>query len=422
MPSDPPFHPVIVAPTFNNDRTLKDLLRQLDLLSLPVIVVNDGSLDTTAEILDSWAMESDRHEVLTHEGNRGKAAALRTAFARAAQGGYTHAITIDTDGQLDPAEIPNLIRSAAEVPTALVVGFRDAAAPDYPKASRVGRYWANVGVLWNSAARIIDSQCGFRVYPLKFLATLKCRADRYGYETEVLARYAWAGLPIRQVEVSCSYRVPEGRVTHYRPWKDSIAAGRMHVALLLRSCLPIPTPRYGDEGTGTVWHRFITWISPVRAWSAVRTDPAQRSRFATAFAIGVFIANLPLYGVQTLISLYAARKLRLNPLATVAGSHLSTPPVGALLIAGAIALGHRILHGTWPVLRNFDPSVEGYRVLIRSVMWEWLVGSVLLGTLLAVAAYVITWSLLQWLPLRKPVVAETNRAAPVPDRDSAGRQ
>jgi uncharacterized protein (DUF2062 family) len=414
-----PFSPVIVAPTYNNDRTLADLLGRVDQLKLPVIAVNDGSTDQTSEILHGWELASSQHLVVTHSANQGKAAALQTAFARALEQGYTHAVTIDTDGQLDPQEIPLLLAESQKCPIAMVVGYRDANAPDYPKASQVGRYWANVGILWNSAARVIDSQCGFRVYPLQCVAALHCRAARYGYETEVLARAAWAGLPIAQVAVSCSYRVPEGRVTHYRPWKDSLAAARMHVALLLRSCLPIPTTRLGEERTGTVWHRLVRWMSPVRAWTAVRTDPAQRSRFATAFAIGVFIANLPVYGVQTLLSLYAARKLRLNPLATVAGSHLSTPPVGALLIAAGIALGHRILHGSWPVPHSFDPSAMGYRALIRSVMWEWLVGSIVLGGLLAMAAFAVTRLVLHWLPLRKPAIAGTHPAGPVQARDSA---
>src|SRR5438132_1578934 len=92
----------------------------------------------------------------------------------------------------------------------------------------------------------------------------------------------------------------------------------------------------------------ICWCGgrAARAWRAVRDDPAQRSRFAAGLAVGVFIANLPLYGAQTLLSLYAARRLRLNPLTVVVGSHFSTPPIGPLLVAAAIALGHLLTHGT----------------------------------------------------------------------------
>ena len=419
MPAAAPFHPVVLAPTFNNAKTLADVLGRIDAHGLPVIVVDDGSTDDTATILQSWSTMGASRERLTHPKNRGKAAALQTSFVRAVEMGFTHAVTIDTDGQLDPAEIPNLLAVARRSLEALVIGCRDANAPDYPKASRIGRYWANVGVFWASGARVSDSQCGFRVYPLAQVMALRCRAGRYGYETEVLTRAAWAGLPIEQTEVRCSYQVPEGRVTHFRPWRDSLSAARMHVWMLLLSALPWPTPRAGHAPTGTLWHRFLQWISPARAWRMIRNDPTERPRFAGALALGVFIANLPIYGVQSILSLYLARRWRLNPLAALAGSHLSTPPIGPLLIAAAIGLGHWLLHGTWPVLRNFDPRILGYRKLLRSVLLEWTIGGVVLGVMLAGLTFILARFLLRWVPLHTPADSGTNPAAQAPARDRA---
>lgn len=414
-----PIHPVVLAPTFNNARTVADVLRRIDLLGLPVIVINDGSTDRTEVILETWRKEHGRdaratRDVMTHPQNRGKAAALRTGFARAIERGFTHAVTIDTDGQLDPAEIPSLLDVARSSPAAMVLGCRDANAADYPKASRIGRYWANVMVRWESGARVADSQCGFRVYPLRLMEALRCRADRYGYETEVLTRAAWAGVTIEQADVRCGYVIAEGRVSHYRPWRDSLSAARMHARLLLRSALPWPTARAENAETGTMFRRFVQWISPARAWRAVRDDPVERSRFAAGLAVGVFIANLPLYGVQTLASLYAARRLRLNPLATVAGSHLSTPPIGLLLIAAAVSLGHWVLHGRPPAVKSFDPSVVGYPALFRSVLVEWTLGSIVLGAVLAGATFMVARWMLRWLPVRTPGDSGMHPAAPAP--------
>jgi uncharacterized protein (DUF2062 family) len=415
------FHPVVLAPTFNNAKTLEDVLARIDAIGLPVIAVDDGSTDDTAAILQTWSTTGANRQCVTHPKNRGKAAALQTGFSRAMGMGFTHAVTIDTDGQLDPAEIPDLLAVAMRSSEALVVGCRDADAPDYPKASRIGRYWANVGVFWASGARVGDSQCGFRVYPLKQVTALRCRAGRYGYETEVLTRAAWAGLAIEQTAVRCSYQVPEGRVTHYRPWRDSLSAARMHVWMLLLSALPWPTPRAGNAPTGTLWHRFVQWISPARAWRMVRNDPAERPRFAAALALGVFIANLPIYGVQSILSLYTARRLRLNPLAALTGSHLSTPPVGPLLIAAAIGLGHWLLYGTWPVLRHFDPRILGYRKLLRSVLLEWTLGGIVLGVMLAGTTFILARFLLRWVPPHRPADSGTHPAAqaPAPDREAA---
>ena len=413
MPEANCFNPVVIAPTFNNARTLAEVLRRTDELGLPVIVVDDGSTDGTAVILDAW-QNTANHHLLTQSRNRGKAAALCMGFAFAVEAGFTHAVTIDTDGQLDPAESPKLLLVARQSPAALVIGTRDVQAPDYPKASRIGRFWANLSVFWESGAQVSDSQCGFRVYPLQVIGALRCAAGRYGYETEILTRAAWAGVPIVQTEVSCRYEVPEGRVTHYRPWRDSLLATQMHIRLLLRSVLPWPTRRIGPAKTGTLWHRLLQWISPMRAWNAVRNDPAERPRFATGLAVGVFIANLPLYGVQTVLSLFAARRLRLNPLATVAGSHFSTPTVGPVLIATAIALGHGMIHGQLPNLKHFDPTVVGYRALLRSVLLEWTLGGIVLGTVLAIITFLMTRLILRWVPLRTPANRENRPAAQAP--------
>lgn len=418
MPEANCFHPVVIAPTFNNARTLAEVLRNTNEPGLPIIVVDDGSTDGTAEILAAWR-NSVNHQLLTHPRNRGKAAALCTGFKHAAGMGYTHAVTLDTDGQLDPSEIPVLLHVAMQSPAAMVIGTRDVEAPDYPNASRVGRFWANLSVFMESGAKVADSQCGFRVYPLNVIRNLRCTAGRYGYETEILTRAAWAGVPIEQTKVGCRYDVPEGRVTHYRPWRDSLLATQMHICLLLRSAFPWPTARTGSAETGTLWHRFIQWVSPIRAWHAVRSDPAERPRFATGLAVGVFIANLPLYGVQTLLSLFAAKKLRLNPLATIAGSHFSTPPIGPILIAAAIALGHGMIHGQLPNLKHFDPAIVGYRALLRSVLLEWTLGGLVIGTALSIITFVLARSMLRWVPLHTPEARENHPVAQAPNLDRA---
>jgi uncharacterized protein (DUF2062 family) len=176
-----------------------------------------------------------------------------------------------------------------------------------------------------------------------------------------------------------------------------------------------------SPATGTIWSRFWRWVSPWRAWRALRDDPRERSRFAAGLAVGVFIANLPLYGLQTLLSLYAARRLRLSPVAVVTGSHLSIPPIGPALIAAAIALGHWVMHGDLPALHAYDPGKIGYVALLRSVLLEWTLGALICGTVLAAAAFLVTTALLRLVPWRTarargvlpaPQVPSLDRAAP----------
>jgi len=398
---------VIVAPTFNNAGTLTEILRRIDSQAIDVIVVDDGSTDQTPAILQSWTTAS-QHRLITHEKNCGKADALRSAFSCAIKDGYTHAITIDTDGQLAPEEIPLLLAESKNYPQAMIVGSRDASAADYPRASRMGRSISNLLLRYESGAIVSDSQCGFRVYPLQKIEKINCRFGRYGFETEILARAAWAGIELRQVNVSCKYQLTHGRVSHFRPWRDSFSAIAMHSMLFSRS----------------VFRRFGNWLNPLPAWRAIRHDPAARSRFAAGLASGVFIANLPIYGLQSALCLLVARKFKLHPLAVLAGSHISTPPIGPALIIAAISLGHFLVHGTLPKLSSFDPRAIGYFTLLKNVIIEWTIGGIICGIILAVTTFFLSALLMHWtmpkIP-RDPRTLEdstTHPAAPAPIRDS----
>ncbi len=412
------FQPVVIAPTFNNVRTLERVLRGIDQSDLPVIVVDDGCGDGSFEILESWRRASRRRVVVYHPRNRGKAAALRTGFEAARQMGYTHAITIDTDGQLDPAEIRNLSRIGQEFPDSLVLGCRPAMAENDPRLSRLGRWTSNVLLRWEAGVTISDSQCGFRVYPLRSIDRINCFSSRYGFETEILVRAAWAGLPIRECPVGCIYAVPEGRVSHFRPWRDSLRCGGMHVRLLVRSMMPISAQRTrpsGDlEAPAMIWQRLLRSFNPVALIRAMRHSPAERTGFSKGLAIGVFIANTPLYGFHSLLSLYAARCLRLNPMPVLFGSHLSSPAFGPMLIAAAITIGHLLLYGTLPPMRHFNPSIIGYLALARSVILEWTIGGAVLGAILGMIAYIISALLIRCVPLSRPANSAIDPAAPAP--------
>lgn len=228
------FKPVVLLPTYNNGQTLAGVLQRIVELKIPLIVVNDGSTDATPRILESWlASQSEVPvRVLTHPVNRGKAAALRTGFAHASAEGFTHAVTIDSDGQLDPEQIPELLAAAARQPEALILGVRDAIRADYPARSRWGRALSNGMIYLECGRHVSDSQCGFRVYPLDRLGSLRCNSGRFGYETEIITRAAWAGLPFAEVPVNCHYFPEEQRVTHFRPGRDTLAHLALHAKLL----------------------------------------------------------------------------------------------------------------------------------------------------------------------------------------------
>jgi glycosyltransferase involved in cell wall biosynthesis len=229
------FHPVFIAPTFNHSSWLLRIVHQLSELGLPVIVVNDGSTDGTEGILREWSEGERLRQVVTHRRNLGKAAALLSGFERARLGGFTHGITIDTDGQHDVADVPGLLEVARENPEALVVGSRPVDSRGYPLLSRLGRRISNFLIWVEAGVRVSDSQCGLRVYPLRAIARVPAKAGRFGFETEVVTRLAWAGCEILESPVRCIYEVPGGRLSHFRPVWDSLAAVGMHGRLMVKS-------------------------------------------------------------------------------------------------------------------------------------------------------------------------------------------
>jgi glycosyltransferase involved in cell wall biosynthesis len=243
---------VVIAPTYNNSATLADVLGRIQALKLPILVINDGSTDSTANLLGGLA-EPGAVTVLTHLTNQGKAAALHTGFTAAIAAGFTHAATIDTDGQHNPEEIVALLDAARCWPDALIVGRRDQTADGYPARSRIGRRVSNFLVRVESGAKVEDSQCGLRIYPLGLVQSIKCRVGHYGFETEVITRAAWAGCQVIEVPVTCRYLPIERRISHFRPWVDSFRGVAMHFFLLARAICPVfPPPRWpaGRRGAG----------------------------------------------------------------------------------------------------------------------------------------------------------------------------
>jgi uncharacterized protein (DUF2062 family) len=400
-------NPVVVAPTYNNARTLGDLVRGVRALGLPLIVVDDGSTDATAGLLADLAREGGV-TVLTHPRNRGKAAALRSGFAAARAAGYTHVVSIDTDDQHDPAEVPKLLDRARREPAALVLGLRDDGAPNYPRKSRLGRRLSNLFIRMESGLRVEDSQCGLRVYPLGLVAAVRCRAGRFGFETEFVTRAAWAGCPVVEVPVACHYLPPGERVSHLNPLLDTLRAMAMHARLLGRALLPWPRhPQWPPPRRGTgepvadrpvvgkgFARRFLGWIDPRDAWRQARRDRAGREAFSAGLAVGAFIGNLPAYGFHAPIGLYVARRLHLHPAAVFVGTNVSMPPLGALLNAAAIALGHVLLRGSLPTPDAVDFARHGFWKVLLNLLLEWSLGSLVVGLLCAAAVFMLSNRLL----------------------------
>ncbi len=237
------FSPVILLPTYHNARTLGDVVTRARATGYPCLVVDDGCQDETAQVCAVLQAQA-AHDggpavcVLRHATNQGKAAALMTGFIEAQRQNFSHAVTLDTDGQHDPEEIPLLIAAAKTNPDALVLGERAAQVEGgTPWASLVGRRFSNGLIRFGGGLQVKDSQTGFRVYPVEMAQVLRCKVQRFGFETEILVRLGRAGGRVVTVPITSRYLPAGERVSHFRPWLDSLRWIRMHVNLTAEKML-----------------------------------------------------------------------------------------------------------------------------------------------------------------------------------------
>lgn len=209
-----------VIPTYQNAKTLLKVVADVHRVVDTVFVVDDGSNDGTAALLDK-ATDNERPEkVLTHPKNCGKGAALKTGLTYARQQGFRYAVTVDADGQHRADDIPALLKAVEEEPDALAIGSRGLQHENMPAKSTFANRFSNFWFALQTLQRLPDTQSGLRIYPLRRLHGLRWMSARYEAELTLLVFSAWAGVKLLPVPVSVYYPPRDQRVTHFRPGRD----------------------------------------------------------------------------------------------------------------------------------------------------------------------------------------------------------
>jgi len=235
--TDPSIHirPIVVIPVYNHGATLRGVVEKALQVHTAVMVVDDGSTDGGGENLSGL----DVHRV-RHSRNFGKGAAILSAAKEAKKLGMTHMVTLDADGQHDPNDLHLFISAMNRSPEAIVVGKRNFETGYVPAGSRIGRRISNFW-LWVETGRLLgDTQSGYRGYPVEMLTALKLRERRYAFENEVLAKGAWAGFQLLEVNISTFYPADEDRVSHFHLLKDNVRLSLLNARLTLRAMMPWP--------------------------------------------------------------------------------------------------------------------------------------------------------------------------------------
>lgn len=209
-----------VIPTYQNAKTLLKVVADVHRVVDTVFVVDDGSNDGTAALLDKATGNERPEKVLTHPKNCGKGAALKTGLTYARQQGFRYAVTVDADGQHRADDIPALLKAVEEEPDALAIGSRGLQHENMPAKSTFANRFSNFWFALQTFQRLPDTQSGLRVYPLRRLHGLRWMSARYEAELTLLVFSAWAGVKLLPVPVSVYYPPRDQRVTHFRPGRD----------------------------------------------------------------------------------------------------------------------------------------------------------------------------------------------------------
>lgn len=235
---------LVLIPSYNPGAKVRDTVAAARAVWAPVWVVVDGSTDGSAALLQRMADEDSGLKVLVLPQNSGKGSAVLHGLRRAAQEGFTHALTMDSDGQHPAHLIPAFMQQSQQQPEAMVLGkpVFDAGAPRLRVNGRkVSNFWANLETLWNG---IGDSLYGFRVYPIAPLARIMQRQRwmrRFDFDPEAVVRLSWSGVPALNIDAPVRYfQASEGGVSHFKYLRDNTLLTWMHTRLFLGFVARLP--------------------------------------------------------------------------------------------------------------------------------------------------------------------------------------
>jgi len=361
----------VIVPTYNNERTLARVLGEVLEYASDVIVVCDGATDSTPSILGTFA---DRLTVVSYAPNRGKGHALRQGFAKARQLGFTHAITIDSDGQHFASDLPRFVEAHREHPTAMLMGSRNLSAEGMPGKNSFANRFSNFWFFVETGIRLPDTQTGFRLYPLKKVERLWLFTDRFEFEVEVIVKLAWRGVRFVPVPIRVKYD-PNERVSHFRPGPDFTRISILNSYLVILALL---------------WHLPKRLLSGGRILKLIRDEAVNPSesnvRKAVSIGLGVFFGILPIWGFQLLTGIPTAVALRLNKVLFIAAANISVPPMIPVIVYVSYLLGRPFVDSDAIVLTELaQVTLEN----VHDNFMQYLIGGVLLATGAGLVAFLL---------------------------------
>jgi glycosyltransferase involved in cell wall biosynthesis len=234
----------VLIPSYNPGSRALDTVRAARAQWDPVWVIVDGSTDGSAERLCAMARTDPGLRVMLRERNGGKGAALLDGLSAARREGFSHALTMDADGQHPADCIRAFMGASAAAPQAMILGdpvFDASAPPIRLRGRRIANWCTNLETLW---AGVHDTLFGFRVYPIVPLIEVMQRSRwmrRFDFDPEAVVRLAWRGVPVVNLPAPVQYfTVEQGGVSHFHYWRDNVLLTSMYLRLLAGFMIRLP--------------------------------------------------------------------------------------------------------------------------------------------------------------------------------------
>jgi glycosyltransferase involved in cell wall biosynthesis len=370
----------VLIPTYNHCDTLAGIIDGMMVYTDQIIVVNDGSTDKTASVLDPYRQIIT---VIDLPKNRGKGQALRTGFKHAIETGYDRCMTIDSDGQHFPADVPSFLNALELHSEGIIMGTRTLNHDDVPGASTFGNKFANFWFWVITGRKLKDTQSGFRIYPLMRMKKLTFYSQRYEYEMEILIRLAWRDVDISPVPIEVYYAPGELRISHFKKVKDFTRITLLNIYLLIISIL--------------YWHpvMLIRKIKKKSLKELVRehllSSGHSNLRISSALMVGIFFGVAPIWGFQMLSIVGVCILFKLNKPLALLIAQISLPPfIPFVIYVSYVIGGWFVKYFTSMKVHVLDFNNDIGLADLSSGFFQYVVGAVVFGAILAALTGVIS--------------------------------
>jgi glycosyltransferase involved in cell wall biosynthesis len=358
----------VIIPTYNNEGTLASVIKDVMEFTPNILVVNDGSTDSTAEILKRFPSV----EIISYLPNKGKGYALRQGLKRATELGYRYAITIDSDGQHFANDIPLFIYKIIETPDSMLIGARNLRQDNMPKKNTFGNKFSNFWFRFQTNINLPDTQSGYRLYPLQIIKGTKYFTSKYEFEIEVMVKAAWKGINIEAVPIEVYYAEEGKRVSHFRPGKDFTRISILNTYLTFLALIWYKPKHIIKSMTIKNMKNFI------KIHFFNEKESVMKKSVEVAF--GVFMGIIPIWGYQFVTALILAHFMKMNKAIVGLAANISVPPMIPFLLYGSLKTGQFVLG------RDLGDNIFNKTLTLETIkqqLFEYIIGSMVFAVIMA---------------------------------------